>query len=80
MIKSHNTTLHTWHEFSHWKTDYVDGVSITHGSPRTHIWTYAAGASDNLVSGADSIEVRICGTDTTDREDTPITLLELYIQ
>ena len=140
--------------------DYVDGVSITHGSPRTHIWTYAAGASDNLVSGSevfscpclvagsaftpqtppsfvgnnyycesgnptlsfvssssfiytsdrlwdglrcegqccsngrtppwfsralptpttDNIEVRICGTDTTEREDTPITLLELYIQ
>lgn len=24
---------------------YVDGVSITHGMPRTHIWTYAAGTS-----------------------------------
>ena len=22
---------------------YVDGVSVTHGSPRMHIWTYAAG-------------------------------------
>jgi hypothetical protein len=22
---------------------YVDGVSITHGSPRRHIWTYAVG-------------------------------------
>ena len=142
-------------------TDYVDGVSITHGSsPRTHIWTYAAGGSDNLVSGqevfscpclvvgssftpqtppsfvdnnyycesgnptstfgnsgslvytsdpiwdgqqcegrccrdgrnppwfsvvlpsptTDSIEVRICGTDSTSNEDTPIELLELYIQ
>ena len=141
-------------------SDYVDGVSITHGSPRTHIWTYAAGASDNLVSGQevfscpclvngsaftpqtppsfvgnnyycesgnptlsfvdsgsliytndpiwdgmqcegqccsngrnppwfsitlrnptiDNIEVRICGTDTTSREDTPVKLLELYIQ
>ena len=141
-------------------SDYVDGVSITHGSPRTHIWTYAAGASDNLVSGdevfscpclvtgssftpqippsfvgnnyycesgnptlsfensdsfvytsdplwdgrqcegqccsngksppwfsvalpnptTDDIDVRICGTDTVAREDTPIELLELYIQ
>ena len=26
---------------------YVDGVSITHGSPRMHIWTYAAGAYEN---------------------------------
>ena len=28
-------------------TYYVDGVSITHGSPRKHIWTYAIGLSDN---------------------------------
>ena len=141
-------------------SDYVDGVSITHGSPRTHIWTYAAGASDNLVPGdevfscpclvagssftpqtppsfvgnnyycesgnptfsfvnsgsliytsdpiwdgrqcegqccsngrnppwfsvalpnptTDDIEVRICGTDTVTNEDTPVELLELYIQ
>ena len=141
-------------------TSYVDGVSITHGSPRTHIWTYAAGGSDNLVSGSevfscpclvagssftpqtppsfvgnnyycesgnptltfensnsfvytsdpiwdgrqcegqccsngrnppwfsvvlrnpttDNIEVRICGTDSTSNEDTPVELLELYIQ
>ena len=25
---------------------YVDGVSITYGEPRTHIWTYAAGISE----------------------------------
>ena len=28
-------------------TYYVDGLSITHGSPRQHIWTYAAGVTDN---------------------------------
>uniref|UniRef100_A0A1X7SQG5 Uncharacterized protein n=1 Tax=Amphimedon queenslandica TaxID=400682 RepID=A0A1X7SQG5_AMPQE len=27
---------------------YVDGVSITHGSPRKHIWTLAAGYSESL--------------------------------
>ena len=27
-------------------TTYVDGVSITHGSPRRHLWTYAAGATE----------------------------------
>ena len=27
---------------------YVDGVSITHGSPREHIWTYAAGLYENM--------------------------------
>ena len=27
---------------------YLDGISITHGTPdRTHIWSYAAGASEN---------------------------------
>ena len=24
---------------------YVDGLSVTHGNPRSHIWTFAAGAS-----------------------------------
>ena len=129
---------------------YVEGVSITHGSPRSHIWTLAAGrseiansdcpcaagssqtppsfvgnnyycesgnqntstvnyhlyASDPLWDGqqcdsegtccsggksppwfsvdlirstSDSIEVRIC-SDFDTSEDTPIQLLELYIQ
>ena len=26
---------------------YVSGVSLTHGSPRQHIWTFAAGASEH---------------------------------
>ena len=26
---------------------YVDGLSITHGTPRQHIWTYAVGLTDN---------------------------------
>ena len=141
-------------------TGYVDGVSITYGVPRTHIWTYAAGLSDTLainneryscpclVAGTaytqqtppsfvgnnyycesgnpnsawqntntltytddplwdgqncegrccsdrrtppwfsvqltgtttSDIEVRICGTEGTINEDTPIKLLELYVQ
>lgn len=138
-------------------SDYVDGLSITHGMPRMHIWTFAAGLSQNLIMGmerfacpclvaesgftpqsspqyvgdnyycesgnptntfetrlytsdllwdgeqcegqccnngtsplwfsvdlsnptTDNIEVRICGTDTPNNEDTPIKLLELYIQ
>ena len=28
----------------HIDTHYVDGVSLTHGSPRQHIWTFGAGA------------------------------------
>ena len=26
---------------------YIDGVSITYGTPRTHIWSYTAGASES---------------------------------
>ena len=131
---------------------YVDGVSITNGVPRNHIWTFAAGVtegsalhtsnncpcassaagrsaptfvgnnyycesgnptnsflsilynSDKLWDGqqcddegtcctgppwfsvelannsTDNIEVRICGNEATDNEDTPIELLEIYIQ
>jgi len=31
---------------------YVDGVSITHGSPRQHIWSFATYASDDYTSVA----------------------------
>ena len=30
---------------------YVDGVSITYGNPRRHIWTYASGFSDDTSYG-----------------------------
>ena len=125
---------------------YVDGVSITHGSPRSHIWTLAGDkteahygcpceggpsappfvgnnyycesgynidtgrpsselyTSDPLWDGeqcesegsccstapwftvdlvnptTDDIEVRICSNSASSEEDTPIQLLELYIQ
>ena len=127
---------------------YVDGVSITHGSPRNHIWSYAAGVNENRPNVAfvcpcssqdaaqppsfvgdnyycesstpqaklttsdklwdgeqcvnegtccttksppwfsveltnpttDDIEIRICGSEGTDNEDTPIELLEVYVQ
>ena len=135
---------------------YVDGVSITHGSPRNHIWTYVAAvyeledlptaeyvcpcsssqnarqpplfvgddyycesgnptdtwtggqifSNDKLWDGeqcenegtccttksppwfsveltnttTDDIEIRICGSEDTDNEDTPIQLLEVYVQ
>ena len=132
---------------------YVDGVSITHGNPRTHIWTFAVGlhefagvtndrfncpcdggttnpptfvgnnyfcetgddtanvelkrfySEDPLWDGQnchnqtccsknsppwfhvplasptmDDIEVRICGDQSTGDEDSPIELLEIYVQ
>ena len=27
--------------------DYFEGLSLTHGSPRQHVWTYAVGLSDS---------------------------------
>ena len=127
---------------------YVDGVSVTHGNPRTHIWTFAVGLhegndihncpcdggaspppfvgnnyfcetgddtpnvelrrfynDDPLWDGqdchnatccaynhppwfhvqldsptTDDIEVRICGDQGTGDEDSPIALLEIYVQ
>ena len=32
---------------------YVDGVSITHGMPRTHIWTFAVGGTDGRLGVQD---------------------------
>ena len=133
--------------------NYVDGVSVTHGNPRNHIWTFAGEVShdnsdiyncpcsdspnaspppsfvgnnyfcesantdhifrnnhlytnDKLWDGeqcrhegtcctdksppwftvdlptstSDDIEVRICGDESLQNENTPIELLEIYIQ
>ena len=30
---------------------YVDGVSVTHGHPRSHIWTFAAGSTEGFYCG-----------------------------
>ena len=121
---------------------YLDGVSITHGTPRKHIWSFVSAnnerdsdasqspsfvgrnyycesgnpaqdwhslayINDKLWDGelcrsegtcctggntppwfsvslrnptSDDIEVRICGNQGTTDEDTPIELLELYVQ
>ena len=32
---------------------YVDGLSLTHGSPRTHIWTFASGRYNGTTGNAD---------------------------
>ena len=33
------------------ESHYVDGISITYGSPRQHVWTYAVGLSDDTDYG-----------------------------
>ena len=35
------------HSSNNINSAYVDGVGITYGSPRQHLWTYAAGLSDD---------------------------------
>lgn len=30
---------------------FVDGITISHGTPRTHLWTYAAALSEDLSGG-----------------------------
>jgi hypothetical protein len=141
-----------FHPFNNIDGVYMDGVSITYGSPRNHIWTFVGSYSetarrsnacpcdspfgtrpqsfvgsnyycesgnpnqnwqgqifpnDKLWDGeqcshegtcctgtntppwfsvnlgsptSDDIEVRIMGTESTANEDTPIELLEIYIQ
>ena len=41
-LNYHNGVLTTIDEY------YVDGVSLTHDSPRQHIWTFAVGVSESL--------------------------------
>ena len=68
---------------------YVDGVSITHGSEgsRQHIWTFACAKADNRSVSA----FRVCDCTSSDpwpyltgfvgnNEDTPVQLVELYVQ
>ena len=44
-------------------SDYVDGVSITHGgSPRQHVWTYAIGVWKNYHAGVANNEHTCPGT------------------
>ena len=45
---------------------YVDGVSLTHGFPRKHIWTFAAGKGSNLHGGSCP-----CATRSTDGVHVP---------
>ena len=37
---------------------YVDGLSFTHGTPRTHIWTFAAGAYQGINGNTEHRNVR----------------------
>ena len=48
---------------------YVDGVSITLGNPRKHVWTYAAGISDS--GRSDAPDLCPCAPGTTSAHTAP---------
>ena len=35
---------------------YIDGVSVTHGHPRQHIWTFAAGVTEGTYHVSPSLD------------------------
>ena len=49
-------------------TFYVDGVSITHGSPRRHLWTYANGAYE---LGSETYRCPCARSNPNDRSGVP---------
>ena len=52
---------------------YIDGVSVTHGTPRNHIWTFVAGISEgNLIS------IDVCPCDTVGAVHVPSFVGEDY--
>ena len=50
-------------------TAYVHGVSITHGSPRRHLWTYAAGVSE--LYSSERVRCPCARSDPNDRSHVP---------
>ena len=47
---SPDSFLHTLHGQTSIEGYYVDGLSVTHGGPRNHIWTFAAGLSKDYTT------------------------------
>ena len=39
---------------------YVDGVSVTYGDPRKHIWTFAGGISETVVADFPNFFLSMC--------------------
>ena len=64
-------STHAFHGYNFHRYDtidsiYFDGVAIMYGSPRQHIWTFAAGGEENSTRSTD----HVCPCDTT--SDIPI--------
>ena len=50
---------------------YVEGVSITRGSPRQHVWTYAIGLQENYYYSSSSPGIYICPCGATSTQQVP---------
>ena len=48
---------------------HIDGISITHGNPRTHLWSYVAGFAEK--AGIAVLRCPCARSDPTDRSDVP---------
>ena len=57
-------------------TFYVDGVSITHGSPRRHLWTYANGLSE--LDASEQWRCPCARSNPNDRSDVPSFVAEHF--
>jgi len=55
---------------------YLDGVSITHGSPRQHIWSFAAGSAEITV--LDSNSLCPCSLNSTNGPNVPTFVANNY--
>ena len=56
-------------------TYYVDGVSITHGTPRRHLWTYASGVSER---DSEKYRCPCARSNPSDRSGVPRFVLEHF--
>ena len=61
--------LHTYNIINDISREYVDGVSITRGNPRKHVWTFMASLHENFFGGAGGREECPCAPET---EFTPV--------
>ena len=58
---------YNFHRYDTIDSIYFDGVAIMYGSPRQHIWTFAAGREENNAGSTDNV----CPCDTTSDIEIP---------
>ena len=66
---------YNFHRYDTIDSIYFDGVAIMYGSPRQHIWTFAAGREENNTRSTDNV----CPCDTTVDIPIPPFVGEYYI-